>query len=538
MVLTIADGLTSKMASLAMTAEPLTLERLPADVMYVLISHLDPVTLIAMSQTSRGFRQLINPQRYHFVERLLAIELDPRIGGITPLFRGRDNKVIPPFHDEAWNSNLYACCTCMKLRLHGLFDNQAILRLRLRKPPPGSDEWNRMQRTEWEPIRGGVNYQRKTAHFRQDREKREAATLQYHRASTGYYYAQNQVGFARADMDPIDKMATEAESYLVGTQRHKRICLDCRFARGDFNRPTRNALGTAEAPIVRSRQLRAPPDSATRLFPGLLPLMDQWPILFKVHNRNRRSDVVQVYASRCRGCHTWQNYHGAFRRSWEAWGRPSWGDCTSKHKEIPLCNQCALAKRGEKRFTCQFRGWAISEFTRSLRYEFHILIFGWRIIRQDFDLDKPPGISRGVLHDYQDTGKQILRGLTWTGGGEVDVGGDLEDIIKFDVTDFRERYEWFRTFLETEAPPGTARKMSTGWFKYWYEEYPVYEASFIRARDALQRAKDDPEWPRDWALEPKRYHLSNFCVPPECAASNAPNLPGPLSQAHPSSSDE
>jgi len=528
---TVVSSAVDKMATA--TPKPMTLEQLPVDVMFVLISHLDPVSLISISQTSQSFRDLINPQRYHFVQRLLALELDPQIGGITPRFRdGDDQKLTPPAHDEAWNDNLYACSNCLKLRLHTLFDNNAILRLRFRKPPRGSHEWNRMQRTEWAPLRGGLNYKHRAMLFQEDKEKREAIRARYSQASAEYLQAQNQAGFDRVDRGHVDELADEVESYLVGTERHKRLCLDCRFARGDFNRPTKRGLGTPEQPIVRSRLLRIPTDGFSRLFPGLLPPLDKWPIVFRVYHMNRRSKVIPMYAARCRGCHIWQDFYCGFRQrveyQWEP--RPNWDDKrfqSESDPETPLCNACIVGGGEEERFKTEFRNFAMDYLSRSLRQEFWSLIFGWRIIRQEFDLHLKKSSSlrpKSLLHDYQDVGKQILEGLKWEEDGEIDVGNCGEDYRNFDVTDLRRRYELFRTFLETQVPRSVVHQISTGWFRHWYEEYEVYEASFLRSRDALKKAKGDMQWLWDYALEPGRFHMSRFRVLPEGATCNIPDL--------------
>ena len=92
---------------------------LPPEILYIIFPLLDPIALISLSQSSRCSRRLIDPQRCHFVRRLLILD--------------------PLFEDAAARSSIrHACSGCMRIRGYLHFGNRSILGLFLQKPPPGS----------------------------------------------------------------------------------------------------------------------------------------------------------------------------------------------------------------------------------------------------------------------------------------------------------------------------------------------------------------------------------------------------------------
>jgi len=123
---------------------------MPVEVLYAIFVLLDHISIIAASQTSRALRTIIDPTRHDFVQRLLALELLPEYGGIAPRFRSRNSSVIPPTDNLKWRRIKYAYSLCLQLRSHMYFDNHSVLRLQLRKQPPGSREATKF--TTWEPL--------------------------------------------------------------------------------------------------------------------------------------------------------------------------------------------------------------------------------------------------------------------------------------------------------------------------------------------------------------------------------------------------
>ncbi|KAG4283208.1 hypothetical protein FPRO06_09881 [Fusarium proliferatum] len=121
----------------------------PNEIQCQIIRLLDPVGLISVSQSSRHFRRLVNPQKRHLVERLLQVELSAEHGGPTLTYRSRDSRLEPSWQDAAWESMRWACTSCLRLLSNKFFDNQSLLRLSYRKPLPNSDAAQMI--TTWEP---------------------------------------------------------------------------------------------------------------------------------------------------------------------------------------------------------------------------------------------------------------------------------------------------------------------------------------------------------------------------------------------------
>lgn len=122
----------------------------PSEILCPIVVSLDPISLINLSQTSRGFRHFIQPTKAHFLQHVLALELLPENNGrncVLPLFDDRSNSNT---NDQDWEGVRYACAGCLRLRSYMFFDPQAISKLGFKKPPPWSTEANRA--TDWEPF--------------------------------------------------------------------------------------------------------------------------------------------------------------------------------------------------------------------------------------------------------------------------------------------------------------------------------------------------------------------------------------------------
>ncbi|KAJ4288792.1 hypothetical protein N0V88_007328 [Collariella sp. IMI 366227] len=189
---------------------------LPIEVLQQIASSLDPLALIAVAQTCRTWRTLINPLPHDFVRRLLALELLPEHGGLVPRWDEIDSKVTPPFDSEEWNTTRYACCGCMKLQTHMMFDNHALLRRHVRKPPPGSIEHETSAVTDWEPLEPGIRLRR--IHERASWIRQEGKALIKSIVDSHVPPAP----FARESRAHQEEIARVVEQFLAGNARHKR----------------------------------------------------------------------------------------------------------------------------------------------------------------------------------------------------------------------------------------------------------------------------------------------------------------------------
>lgn len=117
------------------------LNSLPLELQVEIITILDPIGLISLSQTNKYFRNLIDPKKREFVEKLLQLELTEEFGGPAFEYRARYFAELKFFWaSEPWQAIRWACCGCMRLLSHAHFDNRSLLRLELRKPSSGSSK--------------------------------------------------------------------------------------------------------------------------------------------------------------------------------------------------------------------------------------------------------------------------------------------------------------------------------------------------------------------------------------------------------------
>jgi len=511
------------MATLTILARPAgekpTLLTLPAEVLCVIITHLTPTSLIDLSQTSKAFRNIIKPTRGDFLRRLLAWELLPEFGGIVPLFRARDNALTPPWDSPEWRRNKYACSVCLKLRSHMWFDNHSILRLGMRKPPPGSREAEKL--TDWEPLElrdPAARWKRVQQRVAEERELLRPEREIFHRYCNG---ADNMnSNLLRVDFGPIDRRAAQAEKMLCGTERHKRACNECRRLRGDWNRPNQN-YGSLEAPIIKSRQVQFP-RGLDRNFPGLvdylkelnpgakLSLPDPLPRLFKVWQEDRRYNLWTLHTAWCGSCHQWQelaglrqyvcypvekpvrlragegpdindddNDHGNDNSSRVTW--PSW------------CNECARTvapyvfneQHSPYDFNEQVSNVVIKMAERSLVGLAYQMTFGWTLLHRDF--------TSGRLKSFADVGLPIVSMLPWDPKCFEGSSGELRSLV-FNESTFaliRDQLREIRRFLMEELPADLREELVSTWFKFWLEDYELHEDMYLRMHEIVRLIKED-----------------------------------------------
>ncbi|KAL3444609.1 hypothetical protein BJX65DRAFT_170578 [Aspergillus insuetus] len=313
-----------------------TLNSLPTELQITIIRYLDPIALIALSQTKTYYRALINPRKPHFIERLLVLECDERYGGPRITFT-RFGKPVSHCESAEWEANRWACTSCLKLRPHYAFTNQSLLRLAYRKPPAGANGW---AVTSWERtsnLRRGMTAQKKkknkekdggdtsarlecelglidlqlepSAHPHSDEERQL-------RKRTGILMSGNwgvsrsndnlstrlamfqdsgMASFAEMTLSQFCLVSETEEATLLekefqvlhllraGRNRHQRRCIDCRLRRNEFNDPNRGSgggglghgdrIGSGDITILPGRQ-RTLDSSIDRYFPGVCDLLE------------------------------------------------------------------------------------------------------------------------------------------------------------------------------------------------------------------------------------------------------------------------
>lgn len=383
-----------------------SLSLLPTEVQCSIIRHLDPISLISMSQTSTYLRHLISPKKRHFTERLLQLELLPQHGGACPSFRARDNHISPGPLDPEWEDIRWACTSCLRLLPHLHFDNHSILRLRYRKPSPLIFSPSQAV-TSWEPVGNRVPRRPKkgkdTCALLEDKKQRQrylictsggrgAATRHGPPMSDNLntLIACGMTGFKEGEFDAIgperklqilDENALAIERDRCGTHRHLRKCNECRYQHGDL-RPQLKGRGrsrkASEMPILPSRRTSTFGTFLDRWFPAVSDALDHKrpgynTLLHQaIYREKARDRPLAVYMARCNGCARWQelrnfrirsslvfphwrpNVASGYRRSETT--PEKWAEAEAS-LDVSRCNACFAAEHGREDLARELCSW-------------------------------------------------------------------------------------------------------------------------------------------------------------------------------------
>lgn len=487
---------------------------MPVEVLCAIFFLLDPISLIAAAQTSRALRAIIDPARHDFVQRLLALELLPGSGGIVPRFRSRDSTIAPPTSSPEWRRNKYACSLCLKLRSHMYFNNHSILRLQLRKPPPGSREAIKL--TTWEPL----ELRDPATRHKRARQRAAADKVRLAPERAAYHQYRTRVGlpprdpFRRNfdfDYGPADKSADELEKALCGTERHKRACNPCRHLRGDLSHPGR-ALGRPDAPIVKSRRVSRH-HVLERHFPGLLDFFHErspdpalappatYPRGFRYFNIDRRYKTWTLYTAYCGSCTQWHELAGFGYYAWSPREMPTVPLADPKHPSIPLlslCHQCSQ-REDPSGFSQRLARAAIQSANVALKAVDFRLAWGWNSLYKHFTDQELKPVGRA--------GTPILHGLPWKGRTDkqmypkLDLGEDM-------IPELRVRLERLQSCFSDELP-SRVREMygSDRVFKMWLDDHRLNEAVYLQITKAITMMEEQPGLVEMYIAEREPYRL-------------------------------
>lgn len=375
------------------------LELLPVDILHYILTLLDPIGVISVSQTNSRLRRIVKPSSQHFVERLLAWEVLPEYGGPTYHFSSVENKINPPWSDPAWATIKFACAGCVRLLHHTKFDNRAIRSIAFRKPAPGTPAavvasswrpslrgnhwgkrfWNKHQCTDEEERRIRRKYTiALTCNFGQFRfpvnlESR-LATFQECGMKTfeGMSLADFNELTSDVELELLKGEAWEVERHRAGYKRRQRKCNECLFQDGILKRRAATPSpykSTPNVPIVAGRRL--PFDSGIeRWFPGLVKVLESEPPeeqrinLSRDYNRGERGSCNALYMVRCRGCRRWgeiRNFTSASDSlSLDPGQHIEWSDTL-------LCKDCFIVQCGREKLGHALYEWIAVSLSREMR---------------------------------------------------------------------------------------------------------------------------------------------------------------------------
>ncbi|EGS20280.1 uncharacterized protein CTHT_0040190 [Thermochaetoides thermophila DSM 1495] len=491
---------------------------LPVEIIHEIVRQLDPASLITFSQTSKLFRAIIEPSRHEFERRLLYLELLPEYGGIIPVYCFQNNSTVSPAYDSpAWKTNRYACCGCMRLLPHAMFDNSNISRMRLRKPSPGSVEYERSMVTDWMPVppaaRWKVYQERANKARREDEKWRHLITDAYRlEAELNAVQTGDGARFEHSSHTQVEIAESEAEKHLCGSQRRRRRCIECLFQRGHYKRL--NPFFSEwhfdpQQPGIASRPVRLT-YIWERCYPGLfdfdpLPAKDRprlfsWPLPYG-------PSLFQWchYVIRCHECGVWQE-QGAFRY----WFTDSFIQEAQRDWDTNWpwsCDTCEMKKIGPKKLAERLTQAALINMKEDLNWIFHMLTFGWGMLYQDFygEHNEP-----APLRQWQAIGNEILGGLSWTKARDGYPYQYSISCTADDLPDLRRRFRLFRDFLyRPDVYQRVRHSILQSWFQLWVEDYDKYEKVYYWLRDKMEWLKTEETRMLSYMLERQPYRIAS-----------------------------
>lgn len=516
------------------TANVISFLALPVEIHLLIIPLLDPIALIAFAQTNSYLRKTISPQRVHFIERLLALEIIPLHGGATPLIDVYGTSVTPSFDDlTAWDEIRYACASCIRLKRHTAFSNPSILRLRTRKPP--TDSRAAQELTSWNaPCALRVAYLRRQAIKFVLANEAKTQSANYLAAKEDQDADLQSWLVSHGHTPPsafIALRVSRAEAQLAGTQRYRRTCNECRFARGDFIRHEINRnvnrrfncganSGDSATPVIASRP-RTFGDSIARYFPELISgtssadgsEVDTFPVRRKIYRTGRRFDIWRTYCVRCPECEVWQEL-SAFRRGGARHYKakpcdpPSWNisvtDGWTPQFENWRCHTCVFttAEKSEEGSGEAVLGRELLEFWHSIvASELSLLWFadlhGWQWWQRYFG-QHMRHLSTGC--DAWD----VAWDEAWAPSDTYERGDLLEAL---DPMIKRAKFaSWSRWVEEVMKPAGEWDSRDTPgmpFIKEWYENFSARQRRSEVLKEATEKFDTEPALLVEWALRGK-----------------------------------
>jgi hypothetical protein len=358
---------------------------LPREIHELIVTFLDPIGLISLSQACQYFRMLIKPDQHHFMQRLLALELVPEYGGPIPtiVHSPINHTIDPPLSErQAWKFMRYACVRCLKLLPPTRFANQCLLRMGTCKPARDSEPARQL--ADWTPgdSRGSKAWWIK-------RQKQIALWKEDERALRDE--------FQEAQWAHDSAEAERVGALISGLHRDKRTCNECRFQMGFYNRHCRSNVGNSLVPVVIGSPsiLR---NKFERYFPGLFAYVDlntgeplpELPSDDYGYGSAFSDIFYTLYSVRCAACGNWQelaayrvgsDYSRVLPRTQGA-GMQTKDSNADDSIHYVWCNHCIGKKYGEKKLEESLLVfWRLIVRSESTRFR-SSFVNGWVTVQQ------------------------------------------------------------------------------------------------------------------------------------------------------------
>lgn len=485
---------------------------LPPELHSRIIAFLDPISLISLAHADTYFRGLIAPLPCHFTARLLALELDHRYAGPTPVFYPDlpyASAVVPSFDDDAaWSTIRYACTSCLKLLSHWAFDNHSIMRKRYCKLPP-------LPGVIAAPL-GGWEPPIQDA-------KARGLRIQRHQLEDRLEKAELRARIVEAYPD----LQMESLPLEYCAKRHLRMCNECRYENGDWSRHTDSNLGTPHTPVIKSRpkKFHGPVE---RYFPGLVSppngndaraMPSRYPIRQKVYRQHdRTNDFWILHMVRCPTCAEWLELrhfrqggpahykatpvnmpHWNWLRPGEVWNGP--------HFDTWRCNACVLRDEGVEALALalltHWRLMANSE--RSLLRS--INSYGWHFVAMYMSRET---VTWAHVVESSKPPRGDLTIGEWTVANKLTSCPSSDEADVMDHSIVKALFACWSWYLESELKSSgrwqalkDAGEISP-WFETWNEDFYVKEERWEVLTECDEAFEKDPTLLVDYAIEAMR----------------------------------
>ncbi|KAI5460750.1 hypothetical protein BGZ63DRAFT_454940 [Mariannaea sp. PMI_226] len=484
------------------------IEQLPIELQCSIVQLLEPVGLISISQTNKHFHRLVNPQKKHFIERLLVLECIPKNGGLYPIFRSRDNSLSPEFSDKEWSNMRWLCVGCMKLLSHQYFDNHMILRLGYRKPISGSTILDRISTWSPDPRIIYTSIQKQKQKSPDDIAEEKRLRRRYFISVTSDRSLFNHIELQECGMEGfegltfrqfnkmkavmkqqlLDDNALKIELQRCGSKRHLRKCLECRYIAGQL-KPHPGKPGTLGLPIIVSRATRF-----NSILDRCFPRIDDYlkakkpPCIPRVHDATSephygRDRLWNLYMFRCPGCTRWKEIREIGKDTFPAsppclqpaaWTREYLNESVVHEAR---CHTCYAKANGRQKLVNVLQSW-ILQLIRSYIYQIRlVLLMDWQIAalnpyrapgqyRSEVERlrGQAPGFNNGTikaqfrtLRQYQKSWKDLFDLMKLnhhTNWAHVDLDEWHAEWVR-DVNECRRTWRWLRvSYAELKEQPG------------------------------------------------------------------------------------
>uniref|UniRef100_A0A8H7TI73 F-box domain-containing protein n=1 Tax=Bionectria ochroleuca TaxID=29856 RepID=A0A8H7TI73_BIOOC len=293
------------------------LQSLPVEILRCVIRLMDPIGVLSLAQASSYFRRIIDPGNIELGERLLQLETIPDHGGRLSLpgagFRPQTaTRAATSVRDIDLAGMRWACMGCMRLLSHVHFDNHSLLRLRFRKPIPGTPGHNPI--TSWDlsryPSRARPRGP-KSNMGRGDQTVTDTPEPNPDAVDDDDEW-EGDLHEAIGVLNLFQDFQKKRELMRWGTKRHLRRCNECRFQMGHIGRRRNPLTGSMTIPIQMSRRVLFA-DAIERYFPGYLDSLGKErplpaPPVLRWLNPSRTDYSWTMCMLRCPGCGLWQEW--------------------------------------------------------------------------------------------------------------------------------------------------------------------------------------------------------------------------------------